>query len=150
GRRGVLPYLALVAITVGDSLAVGARIAGTSPGAAALAAQLVALGLLALTPWARDTWSAGTRWPGGGRGVTTAAAAAAATVAGLLAVAQAVTTGPLTGLVEILLLGTMAGVLAVRGGRPAWRGGAPAAAVAGVGPAVPPACRADQRRGASV
>ena len=121
GRRGVLPYLALVAITVGDSLAVGARIAGTSPGAAALAGQLVALGLLALTPWARDTWSAGTRWPGGGRGVTTAAAAAAATVAGLLAVAQAVTTGHLTGLVEILLLGTMAVVLAVRVVSLVWR-----------------------------
>src|SRR5262249_25504035 len=120
GRRGVLPYLALVAITVGDSLAVGARIAGTSPGAAALAAQLVALGLLALTPWARDTWSAGTRWPGRARAAA-AAAAGAATVAGLLAVAQAVTTGHLTGLVEILLLGTMAVVLAVRVVSLVWR-----------------------------
>ena len=32
GRRAVAPYLALVAVTVGDALAVGARIAGTQPG----------------------------------------------------------------------------------------------------------------------
>ncbi len=121
GRRGVAPYLALVAVTVGDSLAVGARIAGTSPGAAALAAQLVALVLLALTPWANGAWAAGTRRLGGAREVTTAAAAAAATVAGVLVVAQAITVGHLTGLVEILLLGTVAAVLAVRVVSLVWR-----------------------------
>ena len=121
GRRAVAPYLALVAIAVGDALAVGARNAGTSPGIAALAAQLIALGLLALAPWATGTWATGTRRLGGAREVTTAAAAAAATVAGLLAIGQAIATGHLTGLVETLVLGTMAAVLAVRVVSLVWR-----------------------------
>ncbi len=114
GRRGVAPYLALVAIAVGDALAVGARIAGTSPGIGAVAAQLVALALLALTPWAIGAWASGTRWLGGAREVTTAAAAAAAAVAGVLVAGQAIVIGHLTGVVEILLVSTMAAVLAVR------------------------------------
>jgi diguanylate cyclase (GGDEF)-like protein/PAS domain S-box-containing protein len=121
GRRAVAPYLALVAITAGDSLAVGARIAGTRPGAGALAAQLIALILLGLTPWVPDAWAAGGRRLGGAREVTTAAVAAAATVAGLLVVVQAFVTGHLTGLVEALILGTMAGVLAVRVVSLVWR-----------------------------
>jgi diguanylate cyclase (GGDEF)-like protein/PAS domain S-box-containing protein len=121
GRRAVAPYLALVAITAGDALAVGARIAGTRPGVAALAAALVALVLLALTPWVSDAWAAGGRRLGGVREVTTATAAAAATIAGLLVVAQAIVTGHLTGLVEILFLGTMAGVLAMRVVSLVWR-----------------------------
>src|SRR5215472_2978710 len=121
GRRGVAPYLALVAVTVGDALAVGARIAGTSPGAGAVAAQLVALGLLALTPWTTGAWAAGTRWLGGAHEVTTAAAAAAAAVAAALVVGQAIAAGHLTGLVEIVLVGTMAAVLAVRVISLVWR-----------------------------
>jgi diguanylate cyclase (GGDEF)-like protein/PAS domain S-box-containing protein len=121
GRRAVAPYLALVAVTAGDSLAVGARIAGTRPGIAALAAALIALALLALTPWVSDAWAAGGRRLGGAREVTTATVAAAATIAGLLVVAQAIVTGHLTGLVEILILGTMAGVLAMRVVSLVWR-----------------------------
>jgi diguanylate cyclase (GGDEF)-like protein/PAS domain S-box-containing protein len=121
GRRGVAPYLALVSVTVGDALAVGARIAGTSPGAAAVAAQLLALGLLALTPWAVGAWATGTRWLGRSREVTTAAAAAAAAVAGVLVVGQAIAAGHLTGLVEILLVSSMAAVLAVRVVSLVWR-----------------------------
>jgi diguanylate cyclase (GGDEF)-like protein/PAS domain S-box-containing protein len=121
GRRAVAPYLALVAITAADSLAVGARIAGTRAGIAALAAQLIALILLALTPWVSNAWAAGGRRLGGAREVTTATVAAAATIAGLLVVGQAVVTGHLTGLVEILILGTMAGVLAVRVVSLVWR-----------------------------
>ena len=119
GRRGVAPYLALVAVAVGDALAVGARIAGTSPGIGAVAAQLVALALLALTPWAIGAWAAGTRWLGGAREVTTAAAAAA--VAGVLVAGQAIAIGHLTGLVEILLVSTMAAVLAMRVVSLVWR-----------------------------
>ncbi len=121
GRRAVAPYLALVAITAADSLAVGARIAGTRPGIVALAAALIALILLALTPWVSDAWAAGGRRLGGAREVTTATVAAAATIAGLLVVGQAIVTGHLTGLVEILILGTMAGVLAVRVVSLVWR-----------------------------
>src|SRR6266702_2516892 len=121
GRRAVAPYLALVAVTAGDSLAVAARMAGTRPGTGALAAQLVALVLLALTPWANDAWAAGGRRLGGAREVTTAAAAAAAAVAALLVVGQVVATGHLAGAVEILVLGTMAAILAVRVVSLVWR-----------------------------
>ena len=114
GRRAVAPYLALVAITAGDALAVGARVDGTRPGAVAVAAQLVALVLLGLTPWVMGAWAAGGRWLGGAREVTTAAGAAAATVAGVLVIGQAVRTGHLSGLVEIVILGSMAAILAVR------------------------------------
>jgi len=121
GRRGVAPYLALVAVATGDALAVGARIAGTSPGAGAVAAQLVALGLLALTPWAVGAWAAGSRWLGRAREVTTAAAAAVAAVAAVLVAGQAIATGHLTGQVEILLVSSMAAVLAARVVSLVWR-----------------------------
>jgi diguanylate cyclase (GGDEF)-like protein/PAS domain S-box-containing protein len=121
GRRAVAPYLALVAVTVADSLAVGARIAGTRPGTAVLAAQLVALVLLGLTPWMTSAWAAGGRRLGGAREVITAAAAAAATVAGLLVAGQVIVTGHLTGIVEILVLGSIAAILAVRVVSLVWR-----------------------------
>src|SRR5690348_1143067 len=121
GRRGVAPCLALVAVTVGDALAVGARIAGTSPGVGAVAAQLAALGLLALTPWAVGAWAAGTRWLEGAREVTTAAAAAVAAVACALVIGQAIAAGHPTGLMEILLMGTIAAVLAARVISLVWR-----------------------------
>jgi len=114
GRRGVTPYLALLAMTVSDALAVGARVAGAHPGAGALIAQLAALALLALTPWTSNIWSAGTRWIGGAREVTTAAAAATAAVAGLLVLAQAVVKGRLPEPVVFYVLGAMATTLAIR------------------------------------
>src|SRR5262249_18453619 len=109
------------AVAVGDALAVGARIAGTSPGAGAVAAQLVALGLLALTPWATGAWAAGTRWLDGAREVTAAAAATAAAGAWVVVAGQAIAAGHLTGLVEILLVTTMAAVLAGRVISLVWR-----------------------------
>jgi diguanylate cyclase (GGDEF)-like protein/PAS domain S-box-containing protein len=112
GRRGVTPYLALLAVTIGDSLAVGARVSGTHPGAAALLAQLAGLCLLALTPWVSSIWSA--RWIGGAGEVTTAAAAAAAAVAGILVLAQATARGRLPEPVEFYVLGAMAATLAIR------------------------------------
>ena len=51
GRRAVLPYLAVLAITVSDSLAVGARISGDHPGLGVLLTGAAALVLLALAPW---------------------------------------------------------------------------------------------------
>ena len=114
GRRGVTPYLALLAMTVSDALAVGARVTGAHPGAGALIAQLAALALLALTPWTSNIWSAGTRWIGGAREVTTAAAAATAAVAGLLVLAQAVVKGRLPEPVVFYVLGAMATTLAIR------------------------------------
>src|SRR5258708_16539616 len=46
-RRGLAPYLALVAVSVGDSLAVGATITRTRPGVWALVVQLAGFCLLA-------------------------------------------------------------------------------------------------------
>src|SRR5262249_28866340 len=114
GRRGVAPYLALLAMTIADSLAVGARVTGTHPRAGGLIAQLAVLALLALTPWVSSIWSAGTRWIGGAREVTTAAAATAAAVAGLLVLGQALVNGRLPEPVEFFVLGVVAIMLALR------------------------------------
>jgi diguanylate cyclase (GGDEF)-like protein/PAS domain S-box-containing protein len=114
GRRAVSPYLALIAMTIADSLAVPARVAGKHPGAGALIAEVAALALLALTPWAGDIWSAGTRWIGGAREVTTAAVAAVAAVAGLFVLGSAMSSGHLPEPVEFFVLGAMATVLAIR------------------------------------
>jgi diguanylate cyclase (GGDEF)-like protein/PAS domain S-box-containing protein len=115
GRRGVTPYLALLAMTVADALAVGARVTGTHPGTGALVAQLAGLCLLALTPWMSSIWSsAGSRWIGGAGEATTAAAAGTAAVASVLAVAQAAASGHLPEPVEFIVLGTVAATLAIR------------------------------------
>jgi diguanylate cyclase (GGDEF)-like protein/PAS domain S-box-containing protein len=95
GRRGVLPYLAVLLIGVGDSMAVGARILGMPPGLAALLVQAAGLVLLGCAPWAGDgRWAdalsgrliGGASRPGGAGRPVPAAAAAAITAAGLAAV----------------------------------------------------------------
>jgi diguanylate cyclase (GGDEF)-like protein len=58
GRRGALPYLAVVTVATGDALAVGARTAGDAPGVAALLTQAAGLMLLACVPWAGAGWRA--------------------------------------------------------------------------------------------
>src|SRR5215475_7327979 len=71
GRRGAIPYLAVLAITAGDALAVGARTAGLPPQVGALLVQAAGLALLACAPWtsaagraerAGRAGHAGTRW----------------------------------------------------------------------------------------
>jgi len=68
GRRGAIPYLAVITITVGDALAVGARTVGLPPQMGALLVQAAGLVLLACAPWAGGagragrTGQAGTRW----------------------------------------------------------------------------------------
>jgi diguanylate cyclase (GGDEF)-like protein/PAS domain S-box-containing protein len=59
GRRGVLPYLAVLFVAIGDSMAVGARMLGMPPGLAALLVQAAGLVLLGCAPWAGDG-----RWAG--------------------------------------------------------------------------------------
>lgn len=76
GRRGVAPTAALIAVTVADSLSVGARADGARPGTAAVLIQLAGLGLLGAAPLI-----AGLRWPQR-RGVL--AAPAVATLAATL------------------------------------------------------------------
>src|SRR5215470_2321649 len=68
GRRGAIPYLAVLIITAGDALAVGARTTGLPPQVGALLVQAAGLALLAYAPWAGGTrragraGQAGTRW----------------------------------------------------------------------------------------
>jgi diguanylate cyclase (GGDEF)-like protein/PAS domain S-box-containing protein len=95
GRRGVLPYLAVLLIAIGDSMAVGARILGMPPGLAALLVQAAGLVLLGCAPWAGEgRWAdalpgrliRGANRPGGPGRPVPAAATAAITAAGLAAV----------------------------------------------------------------
>ncbi len=95
-RLVALPALALFAVTIGDCLAVGARISGVDSGVGSHLALVIGLGLLALTPApisaeAVPDGRAGTRhwtpagdWTVQGRIVAlTTAVAAAAVVAGI-------------------------------------------------------------------
>src|SRR6266487_2198705 len=59
GRRGAIPYLAVLTITVGDALAVGARAVGLPPQVGALLVQAAGLALLAWAPWAGGAGGAG-------------------------------------------------------------------------------------------
>jgi hypothetical protein len=59
GRRGAIPYLAVLTITVGDALAVGARTTGLPPRVGALLVQAAGLALLAYAPWAGGAARAG-------------------------------------------------------------------------------------------
>ncbi len=88
GRRGLAPGLALLAMTVGDALAAGARISGTTVGAWPLVAWIAGLCLLAAVPPARDdgarlrnrSGQAGSARPGLATLVAVGAAALAALV----------------------------------------------------------------------
>src|SRR5215471_18960875 len=59
GRRGAIPYLAVLTITVGDALAVSARAVGLPPQVGALLVQAAGLALLAWAPWAGGAAQAG-------------------------------------------------------------------------------------------
>src|SRR6516164_4984562 len=78
-RRVMLPYLALVAVLIGDALAVGQRALGGQPGVAAQLMGLVAALLLGAAPWrvAEPGWTR--------RGPRTSSSAAATLIAALTA-----------------------------------------------------------------
>ena len=78
-RRVALPYLALLAVTVGDALGVGARVSGGHLGVAAGLMPVLAAALLGSAPW-REPRASWTR---------RAAGSAAATVIAVLAAAAA-------------------------------------------------------------
>jgi diguanylate cyclase (GGDEF)-like protein/PAS domain S-box-containing protein len=114
GRRGTMPYLALAAVTVGDALAVGARITGNPPGVAALVVQVLALLLLALAPWGWSIRPAGFQRADGALWVTTATAAAAAAMAAVLVTVQAMIVGRLPQPVVLIVLGVTVVALGAR------------------------------------
>jgi diguanylate cyclase (GGDEF)-like protein/PAS domain S-box-containing protein len=105
-RLVALPALALFAVTIGDCLAVGARISGTDAGVGSHVTLVIALGLLAMTPAlvtaeAASTGATGARhwapagdWTARGRIVALVTAVTAAAVVASIAVFGHVTTTP--------------------------------------------------------
>src|SRR6266480_2221975 len=140
GRRGAIPYLAVLTITVGDALAVGARAVGLPPQVGALLVEAAGLALLAWAPWAGgageagragQAGQAGTRWRDrlarGSQdagtaarpspavpGVATAAAAAAAGAAALIIIGWALAGESVDRPVVAVVAGTTMLALALR------------------------------------
>ncbi len=116
-RRVMLPYGSLLAVAVGDSLAVAGRVSGGHLGLPAQLMALLAAALLGLAPWPMAARTQ-PRWT---RGHTASAASAATVVAALAAsVATLVVIGyglagvPIYGVVLVIAGGAGVLVLAVR------------------------------------
>jgi diguanylate cyclase (GGDEF)-like protein/PAS domain S-box-containing protein len=111
-RRVMLPYLALVAILVGDALAVGQRALGGHPGVAAQLLALVAALLLGAAPWrvAEASW---TRRASSAAAATIIAALTAA-VATIVVIANGLAGAPAYGAALVVAGGAGVLVLAVR------------------------------------
>jgi diguanylate cyclase (GGDEF)-like protein/PAS domain S-box-containing protein len=97
-RAGLAPYLALLVIAVGESLAVGARISGLRPGPWSQVIQLIGFCLLGLAPLVAAgrprpaRMPRGPEWPDG-LGAATLLAASAAAVAAAIAIGWALNGG---------------------------------------------------------
>jgi diguanylate cyclase (GGDEF)-like protein len=111
-RRVMLPYLSLVAVTIGDALAVGQRALGGHAGVATQLMAVVAALLLAAAPW----WVPGTSrtrttssWA-----ATTIIAALAAVVATLVVIGNGLAAAPAPGVALVVAGGAGVLVLAVR------------------------------------
>ncbi len=118
-RLGLAPYLALLAVTVGDSLAVGARITGMRPGVWALLVQLAGLCLLAAASLAgADRAETARSKPGrpGPEGLPTATlvAAMAAALAAAMAIGWALGGGSVTEPAVVVCAGVAALALVAR------------------------------------
>ena len=114
-RRVALPYLALLAITVGDALAVGQRVLGGHLGVVAQLMPVVAALLLGAAPW-RMTEGFGTNWA---RRTSSSAAATviavlAACVATVVVIANGLAGAPAAGIALVVAGGAGVLVLAAR------------------------------------
>jgi diguanylate cyclase (GGDEF)-like protein/PAS domain S-box-containing protein len=111
-RRVMLPYLALVAVLVGDALAVGQRALGGHPGVATQVLALVAALLLGAAPWrvAEASW---TRRASSAAAATVIAALTAA-VATIVVIANGLAGAPASGAALVVAGGAGVLVLAVR------------------------------------
>ncbi len=111
-RRVMLPYLALLAVLVGDALAVGQRALGGHPGVAAQLLALVAALLLGAAPWrvAEASW---TRRASSAAAATIIAALTAA-VATIVVIANGLAGAPASGAALVVAGGAGVLVLAVR------------------------------------
>jgi diguanylate cyclase (GGDEF)-like protein len=111
-RRVMLPYLALVAVLVGDALAVGQRALGGHPGVAAQLLGVVAAVLLGVAPWrvAETSW---TRRASSSAAATIIAALTAA-VATVVIIANGLASAPASGVALVVAGGAGVLVLAMR------------------------------------
>ncbi len=114
-RRVMLPYLSLLAIALGDALAVGQRVLGGHLGVAALLMPVVAALLLGAAPW-RVTEVFGASWT---RRTTSSAAATviaglAASVATLVVIGNGLAGAPAAGVALVVAGGAGVLVLAAR------------------------------------
>jgi diguanylate cyclase (GGDEF)-like protein len=111
-RRVMLPYLSLVAVTIGDALAVGQRALGGHAGVATQLMAVVAALLLAVTPW----WVPGTSRARrtSSSAATTIIAALAAVVATLVVIGNGLADAPASGVALVVAGGAGVLVLAVR------------------------------------
>jgi diguanylate cyclase (GGDEF)-like protein/PAS domain S-box-containing protein len=118
-RLGLAPYLALLAVAVGDALAVGARISQMRPGVWALLVQLTGLCLLAAASLAEtgeaDTARGRPAWPGpNGLPTATLVAALAAAIAAAMAIGWALGGGSFTEPAVVVCAGVGALALVAR------------------------------------
>jgi diguanylate cyclase (GGDEF)-like protein len=110
-RRVTLPYLALLAVAIGDALAVGQRVSGGHLGVAAQLLPVVAALLLGMAPW-RVTAAGWTRRASGSAATVIAVlAASAATVA---VIANGLAGAPASGVALVVAGGAGVLVLAAR------------------------------------
>ncbi len=114
-RRVALPYLALLAVAVGDALAVGQRVLGGHLGVAGQLLPVVAALLLGAAPW-RMTEGFGASWTR--RTVSSAGATViavvAASVATLVVIANGLAGAPASGIALVVAGGAGVLVLAAR------------------------------------
>jgi diguanylate cyclase (GGDEF)-like protein/PAS domain S-box-containing protein len=113
-RRVMLPYLALIVITVADALAVGQRVLGGHPGIAAQLLPVLAAALLGAAPW-RVTEGFGSNWTrrAASSAAATIVAALAASAATLVVIANGLAGAPASGVALVVAGG--AGVLVLAG-----------------------------------
>src|SRR6516164_172994 len=111
-RRVMLPYLALVAVLIGDALAVGQRVLGGHLGVAAQLLGLAGALLLGAAPWR----VAETGWPrrASSSAAATVIAALTAAVATVVVIANGLAGAPASGAALIVAGGAGVLVLAVR------------------------------------
>src|SRR6185437_2613888 len=113
-RRVMLPYLALIVITVADALAVGQRVLGGHPGIAAQLLPVLAAALLGAAPW-RVTEGFGSNWTrrAASSAASTIVAALAASAATLVVIVNGLAGAPASGVALVVAGG--AGVLVLAG-----------------------------------
>ena len=118
GRRGVAPFLALLLLSVGDALCVGARVTDGYPGIAALILLVAGLGLLGCAPWLGAARSSGppdgTQLTRGRLHVSTALAALAAASAALVVIGYGLASRPAAEPVLVVAAATVLLALTVR------------------------------------